>query len=217
MPREYARIPAREKGCSDRGGGVPGILILWATTVLDHLASEEVVWTFFLRVRVRIGVLGVTLESISSGKIGTRHWTGKQGTAAAVAAEEHPPGNLVWLPLARQDTKEVLDGAAWLFHGHTVSNPDSWIFLYCSIYIMNGELMFADGAGTTTQMVPTDYGGHVQRCTEISWKFSAKLRRKHSHHISQLQLIWRPATICHMGGFTTSESWVEWYSPNRVD
>jgi hypothetical protein len=32
---------------------------------------------------------------------------------------------------------------------------------YRSIYIMNWELMFADGAGTTTKMVPTDDGGHI--------------------------------------------------------
>ena len=37
---------------------------------------------------VRIGLLGVTVESISSGEIGTRHWTGEQGAAAVVAAEE---------------------------------------------------------------------------------------------------------------------------------
>jgi len=46
---------------------------------------------------------------------------------------------------------------------------------------------------------------------------SVKPRRRHSRHISQLQLIWRPATICHMGKITTSRSWVEWYSYNCVE
>jgi len=32
--------------------------------------------------------------------------------------------------------------------------------------------MFADGAGTTTMMVPTDNGGLIQRYTVISWRFS---------------------------------------------
>jgi len=39
-------------------------------------------------VGVHTGLLGVTVESITSGEIGTRHWTGEQGAAAVVAAEE---------------------------------------------------------------------------------------------------------------------------------
>ena len=94
MPRECTWITAREEACSEGGGSVPDIQILGATNFDDQLASEEVVWTFFLRVGVRIGLLGVTVESISSGEIGTRHWTGEQGAAAVVAAEERPHGNL---------------------------------------------------------------------------------------------------------------------------
>ena len=94
MPRECTWITAREEACSKGGGGVPDILILGTNAFDDQLASEEVVWTFFLRVGVRIGLLGVTVESISSGEIGTRHWTGEQGAAAVVAAEERPHGNL---------------------------------------------------------------------------------------------------------------------------
>jgi len=40
----------------------------------------------------------------------------------------------------------------------------SWLLdipSYRSIYIINYELPFADGAGTITQMVPTDDGGHI--------------------------------------------------------
>jgi len=85
MPRECTWITAREEACSEGGCGVPDILILGATTFDDQLASDEIVWMFFLRVEVRIGLLGVTVESISSGEIGTRHWTGEQGAAAATA------------------------------------------------------------------------------------------------------------------------------------
>jgi len=42
----------------------------------------------FLRVGDCTGLLGVTVESISSGEIGTRHWTGEQGAVEVVAAEE---------------------------------------------------------------------------------------------------------------------------------
>jgi len=73
---------------------VPDISILGTNAFDDQLASEEVLWTLFLRVGVRIGLLGVTVESISGGEIGTRHWTGEKGAAAVVAAEERPHGNL---------------------------------------------------------------------------------------------------------------------------
>jgi len=88
MPRKCTWITAREEACSEGGGGDPDISILGTNAFDDQLASEEVVWTFFLRVGVRIGLLGVTVESISSGEIGTRHRTGEQGAAAVVAAEE---------------------------------------------------------------------------------------------------------------------------------
>ena len=94
MPRECTWITAREETCFEGGGGVPDISILGTNAFDDQLASEEVVWTFFLRVGVRIGLLGVTVKSISRGDIGTRHWTGEQGAAAVVAAEERPHGNL---------------------------------------------------------------------------------------------------------------------------
>jgi len=94
MPRECTWITARVEACSEGGCGVPDILILGANAFDDQLASEAVVWTFFLRVGVRIGLLGVTVESISSGEIGTRHWMGEQGAAVVVAAEERPGGNL---------------------------------------------------------------------------------------------------------------------------
>jgi len=94
MPRECTWITARGEACSEGGGGVPDISIFGTNAFNDQLASEEVVWRFFLRVGVRIGLLGVTVERISSGEIGTRHWTGEQGAAAVVAAEDRPHGNL---------------------------------------------------------------------------------------------------------------------------
>jgi len=39
---------------------------------------------------------------------------------------------------------------------------------------MNWELMFADGAGTMWNMVPTHNGGLVLRYTEITWKLLNK-------------------------------------------
>jgi hypothetical protein len=94
---------------------------------------------------------------------------------------------------------EVLDGGDWLFHGSTVSILNAWIFLYRSISSMTCEPMFADGVGMTTNMVASDNGRLIQRCTEILLRFSEKPMKGHSHCISQMHLIWRPATICHMG------------------
>jgi len=68
MPRECTWITAREEACSEGGGGVPDISILGTNAFDDQLASEEVVWTFFLRVGVRIGLLGATLEGITDGE-----------------------------------------------------------------------------------------------------------------------------------------------------
>jgi len=65
--------------------------------------------------------------------------------------------------------------------------------------------MFADGAGTTTKMVPTDDGGHIPA---IYGEFveGFQHRRRHSRRIGQLtmQSTWSPATICHMGGLQLS-------------
>jgi len=63
MPRECTWITAREEACSEGGSGIPDISILGTNAFDDQLASEEVVWTFFLRVGVRIGLLGVTVEA----------------------------------------------------------------------------------------------------------------------------------------------------------
>jgi len=93
MHRECTCITPREETCSE-GGCTSYIPILRATAIEDQLASEEVVWTFFLRVGVGIGLLGVTVEIIAGGEIDTRHWTGEQGAAAVVLGEEQPHGNL---------------------------------------------------------------------------------------------------------------------------
>ena len=117
LPLECTWITAKEETCFEGGGGIPDISKLGTNAFDDQLASEEVVWTFFLRVGVRTGLLGVTVESISSGEIGTRHWTGEQAAAAVVVAEECPGGNLERLLPPRRDTKGVLDGGAWPYCG----------------------------------------------------------------------------------------------------
>jgi hypothetical protein len=134
MTRECTWITVLVEARSE-GDCTSNIQILGATAIDNQLASEEVIWTFFLRVGVCIGLLGVTVESISRGEIGTRHWTGEQGAAAVVPAEERPHRNLELLLPARRDTKGELDGGAWLFHGRTVSNLGSWIFLLTAPYI----------------------------------------------------------------------------------
>jgi hypothetical protein len=68
MPRECTRIRARDEASSEGCVGVPDILILRAIAYDDQLASEEVVWTFFLRVGVLIGLLGATVECITDGE-----------------------------------------------------------------------------------------------------------------------------------------------------
>ena len=90
MAQECTWITAREEACSEGGSAVPDIPILGPNAFDDQLASEEVILTVFLGVGDRIGQLGETVESISSDEIGTRHWTGKQGAAAATARELFP-------------------------------------------------------------------------------------------------------------------------------
>jgi hypothetical protein len=126
---------AREEACSEGGGGVPDNLILGATTFDDQLGSEEVVLTFFVRVGVQIGLLAVTMESICSGEIGTRHWTSEQGVAPVVAAEERSHGNLEPLLQGCRNRKGVQDGRAWFFDRRTIFNLGPWIFLLTIPYM----------------------------------------------------------------------------------
>jgi len=153
------------------------------------------------------------MEDIASVEIATRHWIGELG-AVVVVVVNYCTNNadLEWLVPAHHDMKGQLDGMTWLFDRRTIINPDSLILLYCSLSRLNRELTCADGAGTTTKIVPTEHAWHVQQFTESSSKLSAKLRWRHSHCIGQLQWIWSAATVCHMGGFTTPRNWVEEYS-----
>ena len=68
IPRECTWITAMEETCSKGGGVVLDILILGPNAFDDQLASEEAVWTFFLRVGVHIGLLGATMEGITDGE-----------------------------------------------------------------------------------------------------------------------------------------------------
>jgi hypothetical protein len=88
MPRDCNWITAREGVWSEGGSGDLDISILGNNAFIAQLASEEVIWTFFLSVGGCIVLLGVTGETIPSGDIGTRCWTGEQGALAVVAAEE---------------------------------------------------------------------------------------------------------------------------------
>jgi hypothetical protein len=72
--------PSSEGGCTSNSQ-IPG-----STTIDNQLASEEVALTFFLLVGYHTGLLGVTVEHISSGEICTRHRTGEEGGMPVVAA-----------------------------------------------------------------------------------------------------------------------------------
>lgn len=88
MPWNSTWTMIREAACSEGGGRFPDIQILRVNSFDDILACKPVVWIFFLGVGDYIGLPGVTMESISSGEIGNRHWTGEQGAAAAVVTAE---------------------------------------------------------------------------------------------------------------------------------
>ena len=61
------------------------IQIVGVTAIGDRLAiDEDGVGTFFLSDGVHTWLLGVTVQSISSGERGTRHWLGEQGAASLV-------------------------------------------------------------------------------------------------------------------------------------
>jgi len=71
------------------------IQILGCTAIEDLLAYEEAIGKFYLRVWDCTGLLGVTMEYISSGEIGTRDSTGVQGTVVAEA--KWGPQGQTWL------------------------------------------------------------------------------------------------------------------------
>jgi len=117
VPQGGTWITIREEARSE-GGCTSNIQILGGTAIDNQVASEEVVWMFFLRVGVCIGLLGVTVGSISSWEIGTRHWMGEQGAAAVVAAEECTNNvDLKWQQPAHRDTNGRLDSGTWPYGG----------------------------------------------------------------------------------------------------
>ena len=59
---------AREEACSEGCGGIPAIQILGATAFDDPMATEQVVWTFFLRVGDCTRLLRATVEGITDGE-----------------------------------------------------------------------------------------------------------------------------------------------------
>jgi hypothetical protein len=161
MPRECTWITAWEEVCSERGSGIPDIYVLAANAFDYPLASEEVVWTFFLRVGVRIGLLGVTVESIFRGEIGTRHWMDKQGAAAVFAAEECREGTLNHCYRHAETRREYWTVGLGPIVANCLKSGLLDIPPYHFISIMNRQLTFADRASSTTKIVPIDDRGHI--------------------------------------------------------
>jgi hypothetical protein len=84
----------------ERSHGSKEVAVFWISKSVEanafdgQLAIEEVVLLLFLRVEVRIRLLGVTAKTISSGEIGTKHWTGEERAVAVVAPVERSGGSL---------------------------------------------------------------------------------------------------------------------------
>jgi len=160
MLRECTWITAREEACSESGCTFY-VHILGATAIYYLLASEQVVWTFFLRVGVHTGLLGVTVESISSGEIGTRNWTGEQGSAVATARKRFPRVYSCKRCRLAETRREYRTAGL----GSIVANRLKPVLLdipsYRSMSSTNWELTVADGANTTTKTLPTHDGGHI--------------------------------------------------------
>ena len=78
----------------------------------------------------------------------------------------------------------------------------------CSISSTHCELMFTDGAGIMTTMIPTDDGRDIPVTSGEFVKISAKLRFGHPCHISQLtiQLPWSLAITSQIGRYTPYHS-----------
>jgi len=90
MLLECTWIIDMEKACSKGGSSIADIQLLAVNAFDNLLAGEEVIWIFFQRVKDCTGLLEVTVESISSGEIGTRYWTGEQRVAAAAKTKSQP-------------------------------------------------------------------------------------------------------------------------------
>jgi len=86
MTKEGSSIMAREESNSE-GSCSSSIEILGGTAIDDILASEEVIYMFFPRVRAPTRLLGLTLAGIADAKRGITYWTGEQGVAVAAVRE----------------------------------------------------------------------------------------------------------------------------------
>jgi len=95
MPRECTWITAGEETCSE-GGCTLYIQILGATAIDDLLASEQVVWMFFLRVGVRTGLPGATVEGITDGEWDRpQALDGRAGSSGGNGQKKVPKGILM--------------------------------------------------------------------------------------------------------------------------
>jgi len=88
------------------------------------------------------------------------------------------------------------------------------ILPYCYISIMNWELPFADGSGTTTKMVPTDNEGHILipaiygEFVEVFSK--AKVQTLVPHQSIDRAIDYEPGYNLPYGWFTVERMWVQW-------
>jgi len=158
MPRECTWIMATEEACSE-GGCTSSIQILGSTDIEDLLASEQVVWSFMLRVGDCTGLLGATMEGITDGV-----WDRPQALDSRARCHGGSWGRTVhqrwgrWMTATGQPRHEGSTGRRGLayFDANCFISRLLDIPSHLSVSIMNWELMFADGAGTATKMVPTD-------------------------------------------------------------
>jgi len=212
-PGNVPESTAREDACSERGGGIPDIEILRATAFDDLLANEQVVGTFFLGVGDCTVLLGATVEGITHGEWDRPQaldgWAGSSsGHCGRAVSRTEPWMTATGMPRGEGRTAWRALPLLW----RTFSNLSSWIFVLTAPYRLwmenqRVQMQLAERQRGCLQIVEEISRPH----TENLWRFSAKIRRRHSHHIGQLtmQLTWSPAITCHIGGFATywSLSW----------
>jgi len=89
---------------------------------------------------------------------------------------------------------------------------------YRFISVMNWELTFVDWPGTMTQMMDTHDGGSIPATYGDFMEVLVKPKCGYSCRINQwtMQSTRSTAAICHMGGYTTFRSWVEWCSISSI-
>jgi len=84
------------------------------------------------------GLLGMTVESISWGKIGTRQWMGKQGAVAAMARRgTQGYTSFTVVSSLRYGRKQGMAGTGLIVVNSCF--PDSWILFNITPYLLQNE------------------------------------------------------------------------------